>query len=95
MRKGTKPIFKFVLSTDWRTLVRTPSLYSSDSMAWSFAGRKHGTEHDPRIALAYAAKMEALIGQPSFVQPNFSIGGTKRNMKHAKRSDPFDSSVVK
>ena len=44
-------------------------LYSSDSMAWSFAGRKHGTEHDPRIALAYAAKIEALIGQPSFVQP--------------------------
>ena len=44
------------------------SLYSSDSMAWSFAGRKHGTEHDPRIALAYAAKIEALIGQPSFVQ---------------------------
>jgi hypothetical protein len=44
-------------------------LYSSDSMAWSFAGRKSGTEHDPRIALAYAAKLEALIGQPSFVQP--------------------------
>jgi hypothetical protein len=38
-------------------------------MAWSFAGRKHGTEHDPRIALAYAAKIEPLIGQPSFVQP--------------------------
>jgi hypothetical protein len=28
-------------------------LYSSDSMAWSFAGRKSGTEHDPRIALGY------------------------------------------
>ena len=36
-------------------------LYSSEGMAWSFAGRKHGTEHDPRIALAYAAKIEALI----------------------------------
>jgi hypothetical protein len=49
-------------------------LYSSDSMAWSFAGRKPGTEHDPRIriALAYAAKIEALIGQPSFVQPQLS-----------------------
>ena len=43
-------------------------LYSSDSMAWSFAGRKTGIEHDPRIALAYPAKIEALIGQPSFVQ---------------------------
>jgi hypothetical protein len=45
-------------------------------MAWSFAGRKSGTEHDPRIALAYTAKIEALIGLPSFVQlfnPNFSI----------------------
>src|SRR6266481_5344362 len=44
-------------------------LHSSDSMAWSFAGRKRGTEHDPRQALAYAAKIEALIGQPSFIQP--------------------------
>jgi hypothetical protein len=44
-------------------------LYSSDSVAWSFAGRKSGSEHDPRIALAYAAKIEALIGQPSFIQP--------------------------
>ena len=44
-------------------------LHSSDSMAWSFAGRKNGTEHDPRLALAYAAKIEALIAQPSFIQP--------------------------
>ena len=46
-------------------------LHSSDSMAWSFAGRKSGTEHDPRIALAYTAKIEALIGLPSFAQPQF------------------------
>src|SRR5271166_4311092 len=44
-------------------------LHSSDSMAWSFAGRKSGTEHDPRLALAYATKIEALIGEPSFIQP--------------------------
>jgi len=44
-------------------------LHSSDSMAWSFAGRKSGTEHDPRLALSYAAKIEAVIGQPSFIQP--------------------------
>ena len=44
-------------------------LHSSDSMAWSFAGRKSGTEHDPGIALAYTAKIEALIGLPSFAQP--------------------------
>ena len=44
-------------------------LHSSDSMAWSFAGRKSGTEHNPRIALAYTAKIEALIGLSSFVQP--------------------------
>jgi hypothetical protein len=54
------------------TLFRVPPfaryLHSSDSMAWSFTGRKSGTEHDPRIALAYTAKIEALIGHPSFVQ---------------------------
>jgi hypothetical protein len=49
-------------------------LHSSDSMAWSFGGRKWGrktdsAEHDPRKALAYSAQVEALIGQPSFVQP--------------------------
>jgi hypothetical protein len=43
-------------------------------MAWSFGGRKWGrktdsAEHDPRKALAYSAQVEALIGQPSFVQP--------------------------
>jgi hypothetical protein len=44
-------------------------LHSSDSMAWSFSGRKAGTEHDPPTSTAYAAKIEALIGQPDFVQP--------------------------
>lgn len=45
-------------------------LHSSDSMAWSFAGRKEdGSEHDPRRALAYAAKIETLIRRPMFVQP--------------------------
>jgi hypothetical protein len=48
-------------------------LYSLDSMAWSFGGRKWGrkndsSEHDPIKALVYAAQIEALIGQPSFVQ---------------------------
>jgi hypothetical protein len=46
-------------------------LYSSDSMAWSFAGRskRDGSEHDPRFALAYAAKVEPLLNQPLLVQP--------------------------
>jgi hypothetical protein len=44
-------------------------LYSSDSMAWSFAARKEdGSEHDPRRALAYAATVEGIIRQPMFIQ---------------------------
>jgi hypothetical protein len=44
-------------------------LYSSDSMAWSYAGRKNGgSEHDPRLALTYAAKVEEIISRPMFVQ---------------------------
>ena len=44
-------------------------LHSSDSMAWSYAGRKEdGSEHHPPRALAYAARIEALIGRPSFIQ---------------------------
>jgi len=44
-------------------------LHSSDSMAWSYAARKEdASEHDPRRALAYAARIEALIGRPSFIQ---------------------------
>ena len=38
-------------------------------MAWSFASRESGTEPNPRIALAYTAKIEALIGLRGFVQP--------------------------
>jgi hypothetical protein len=48
-------------------------LYSSDSMAWSFAGRRSGSEHDPRIALAYAAKIEALVGQPIILPQHSSL----------------------
>jgi hypothetical protein len=60
-------------------------LHSSDSMAWSFAGRKSGIEHDPRIALAYAAKIEALISFSLVLfNPNFSIGGTKRTTEYIK-----------
>ena len=44
-------------------------LQSADSMAWSYAGRKEdGSEHDPRRALAYAAKIEPLLNQPMFIQ---------------------------
>jgi hypothetical protein len=44
-------------------------LYSSDSMAWSFADLyEGGNGHDPRVALRYAAKVEAIIGEPCFVQ---------------------------
>lgn len=45
-------------------------LKSSDSAAWSYAARKigDGSEHDPRRALAYAAKIEPLIDTPAFVQ---------------------------
>jgi hypothetical protein len=61
-------------------------------MAWSFASRESGTEPNPRIALAYTAKIEALIGLPLF-NPNFSIGGTTRNIKYAEGLDPFDNPV--
>jgi hypothetical protein len=37
-------------------------------MAWSFAGRKNGDAHDPRLALEYAAEVELLLAEPSFVQ---------------------------
>jgi hypothetical protein len=45
-------------------------LYSADSMAWTYAGRRKrdGSEHDPRLALAYAAKVEPLLNQPLLVQ---------------------------
>jgi hypothetical protein len=45
-------------------------LHSSDSMAWSYAARmEDGSEHDPRRALAYAAKVETIITRPLFIQP--------------------------
>src|SRR5260370_42198739 len=53
-------------------------------MAWSFAGRKNGTEHVPRIALTYAAKIEALIGQPGFVQPQLFHWWKRNGKKYAK-----------
>jgi hypothetical protein len=44
-------------------------LHSSDSMAWSYAARKEdGSEHDPRRALTYAARVEGIIRQPMFIQ---------------------------
>jgi hypothetical protein len=45
-------------------------LHSADSMAWSYAGRRKrdGSEHDPRLALAYAAKVQPLVNLPLLVQ---------------------------
>jgi hypothetical protein len=43
-------------------------LHSSDSMAWSFAGRKEGEAHDPRLALTYCAKIQGITNTPGFVQ---------------------------
>jgi hypothetical protein len=44
-------------------------LYSSDSMAWSYAGRREeGNAHDPRTALKYAAAIENLMEHPAFIQ---------------------------
>jgi hypothetical protein len=43
-------------------------LFSSDSMAWSYAGRKDLDANDPRRALAYAAQVEAVIDHPVFIQ---------------------------
>jgi hypothetical protein len=54
-----------------RSTVRT-LLESSDSMAWSHAGRKDNYKSkdadDPRVALRYTAKIEAIINRPCFVQ---------------------------
>jgi hypothetical protein len=43
-------------------------LYSSDSMAWSYSGRKKGDAHDPRQALIYAAQIQEVIKHPVFIQ---------------------------
>lgn len=44
-------------------------LYSSDSMAWSYAGRKDDDANDPRRALEYAAEVQMLCGGQNFIQP--------------------------
>lgn len=44
-------------------------LHSSDSMAWSTAGRKQDADaNDPRRALAYAAKIQEIVGHETFIQ---------------------------
>ena len=45
-------------------------LHSADSMAWSYAGRRKGdgSKHDPRLALAYAAKVQPMVNLPLLVQ---------------------------
>lgn len=45
-------------------------LYSSDSMAWSYASRREqGDCNDPREALRYCAQVESLLDRTNFVQP--------------------------
>jgi predicted nucleotidyltransferase len=44
-------------------------LYSCDSMAWSDNAKKNDKDaNDPRLALDYAAEVEMILGEPSFVQ---------------------------
>jgi hypothetical protein len=44
-------------------------LASSDSMAWSLAGRNEETDqNDPREALRYCARVQLIIDEPLFVQ---------------------------
>lgn len=43
-------------------------LHSSDSMAWSFAGRKNGDAHDPRAALTYCAQVQDILKAPCLIQ---------------------------
>lgn len=43
-------------------------LHSSDSMAWSYAGRRNMNPNDPREALRYAAKVQALNSDVCFIQ---------------------------
>lgn len=45
-------------------------LHSSDSMAWSFEGRKDGDANDPRRALEYCARVQSITNNPCFVQNN-------------------------
>lgn len=43
-------------------------LESSDSMAWSYDGRRNHDSNDPRDALRYAAKVEKIIDRPCLIQ---------------------------
>lgn len=57
------------------TALRNPAirslLFSSDSMAWTFEAWRDGRDnHDPRNALVYCARVQAIIGTPCFVQEN-------------------------
>jgi len=55
-------------------------LHSSDSMAWSLAGRKQRRNaHDPRRAVAYVDHMHAILKQPGFVQAQFHQLTTTNN----------------
>ncbi len=48
-------------------------LESSDSQAWSRAGKLEKDDaHDPRDALRYAAQVEELIKRPMFIQPQLA-----------------------
>ena len=47
-------------------------LHSSDSMAWSFAGRKTGTEHDPRER----QKVGGPVWRPSCVRRVEQLAGS-------------------
>lgn len=48
-------------------------LFSADSMAWSYAGRRQDLDgNDPRRALAYAAEVGGLIGTETMLQPQLS-----------------------
>jgi hypothetical protein len=53
-------------------------LYGSESMAWSFADENAGPEQVIRIALAYTAKIEALIVSLGSVQPGLNSLGNPR-----------------
>lgn len=55
-------------------------LHSSDSMAWSLAGRKQRRNaHDPRRAVAYVDHIHAILKQPGFVQAQFHQLTTTNN----------------
>ena len=49
-------------------------LASSDSMAWSYEGRRNGDSNDPRRALRYVAKVEEILKGPCLVQEQLFCG---------------------